>query len=110
MPRAEGRSGWYTPTKAITRFLEAWRRGEVIPPLTVSCLVAVGTPPSVAPRALRTLEGLGLIRDGQPTEDLLRIRDSSTDAVAQSVMSEVLRREYSDIFAAVGDVEAAPED
>lgn len=110
MLRTAASTGWYTPTKAITRFLGAWRRGEAQAPLTVERLVAVDTPPSVAPRALRTLEGLGLIRDGQPTEDLLRFREASTDADAQSVLAEVVRREYADIFAAIGDVETASED
>ncbi len=108
--RTEASTGWYTPTKAITRFLDAWRRGDAEAPLTVERLVAVDTPPSVAPRALRTLEGLGLIADGQPTDDLLRFRSAATDADAQSVLADVVRREYADIFTEIGEVESASED
>jgi hypothetical protein len=108
--RTASSTGWYTPTLAITRFLEAWRDGAVLTPITVDSLMQVGTPPSVAPRALRTLEGLGLVKDGEPTEDLVQFRDAVTEDQSQAVLGEVVKRAYADVFAAVGDPETSSED
>lgn len=101
----------YAPAQAVTRFLDAFRRGEVEGRIDLQALRDVGTPDSVAARALHALENLELVdSSGEPSVDLRSFGSAATDDDAREVLGTVLRRAYRDIFESVPDLTRASVD
>lgn len=88
----------YAPPKTVIDLVERYRDKGLRTPFDLDVLGQAGISSGLAPRVLQALRLLDLIdSDGNPTPALESLRKASTDDF-RSVLAEVVREAYADVF------------
>ena len=109
MPIRSGEPAPYAPPAAVMQVVNGYRNRGLSTPFTNEVLVRAGVSESLAPRTLKTMEGLDLINEkGEPTPNFDALR-RATSADFKARLAEHLQGVYAEVFSftdpAVDDVE-----
>jgi Family of unknown function (DUF5343) len=98
MPIRSGGTAPYGPPAAVLAVIKGFRDRGLATPFTPDVLLRAGVADSIAPRTLKSLEGLELIdKDGMPTQQMEGLRRATTEDYPAR-LEEVVRSVYAEVF------------
>src|SRR5262245_30832168 len=102
---SKGTNRPYTPPSNVIAILQRLRSRNLPERIDPEYLRDAGTPEGTVSRTMFALRFLSLVReDNQPTERLKEIA-TSTDEEYRSILAEVLKEAYADVFSVVDPAE-----
>ena len=99
--RPETRFAPYSSSQSVIEVINRLRDVGLPDPLTMEGLGSIGVPPTVASPTMRAIKFLGLVdEDGNQQAALQKLAVSSSDEYP-SVLSEIVKSAYAEVFAIV---------